>query len=179
MTKTGGGIIAEISVQDNFWASEDGEMVQEERQIPAPTGMNWENWFAQWLEMLAAELPIASGYELSLRLSDDVEIQELNRDYRHQDKPTDVLAFAALEAELPNLVTSAPDIPLYLGDIIISVETASKQAVEQGHALATELAWLAAHGLLHLLGWDHPDEASLQRMLEKQETLLQAIGLVV
>ncbi|WP_199247934.1 rRNA maturation RNase YbeY [[Phormidium] sp. ETS-05] len=179
MTKTDGQIIVEISVQDNFWDAEEGEMVQKERQIPAPAGMNWENWFAQWLEMLAEELPIATAYELSLRLSDDAEIQELNRDYRHQDKPTDVLAFAALEAELPNLVAAAPDIPLYLGDIIISVETASRQAVEQGHGLATELAWLAAHGLLHLLGWDHPDEASLQRMLEKQETLLRPIGLVV
>lgn len=179
MIENGGGIIVEISVQDNFWESEEGEMAPGERQIPAPTGMNWENWFAQWLEMLAAELPSANAYELSLRLSDDAEIQELNRDYRHQDKPTDVLAFAALEAELPNLMAAAPDIPLYLGDIIISVETASRQAVEQGHGLGRELAWLAAHGLLHLLGWDHPDEASLQRMLEQQETLLRAIGLVV
>ncbi|GAB4282332.1 MAG: rRNA maturation RNase YbeY [Oscillatoriaceae cyanobacterium] len=179
MTETGGQIIVEISVQDNFWDAEEGEIVREEREIPAPTGMNWENWFAQWLEMLAAELPSANAYELSLRLSDDAEIQELNRDYRHQDKPTDVLAFAALETELPNLMAAAPDIPLYLGDIIISVETASRQAVEQGHGLVTELAWLGAHGLLHLLGWDHPDEASLQRMLKQQETLLRAIGLVV
>jgi probable rRNA maturation factor len=68
---------------------------------------------------------------------------------------------------------------LYLGDIVISVETAYRQAQQQGHSLQTELAWLATHGLLHLLGWDHPDEESLQGMLYQQETLLKLVNLTI
>jgi probable rRNA maturation factor len=60
---------------------------------------------------------------------------------------------------------------------VISIETAIGQAQQQGHALEQELAWLAAHGLLHLLGWDHPDDEQLQQMLQQQATLLQTIGL--
>jgi probable rRNA maturation factor len=66
--------------------------------------------------------------------------------------------------------------PLYLGDIIISVDTAQRQALEQNHELNTELLWLASHGFLHLLGWDHPDEGSLTKMLECQARLLGTIG---
>jgi probable rRNA maturation factor len=62
--------------------------------------------------------------------------------------------------------------PLELGDIVISVETAARQAPEHGHSLERELLFLASHGLLHLLGWDHPDEASLAAMLAQQEQLL-------
>jgi probable rRNA maturation factor len=125
---------------------------------------------------LQAQLPSAASYELSLRLTDDAEIQELNLQYRQQDKPTDVLAFAALEADVPHAEELRSLLPLYLGDIVISVDTASKQAQQQAHSLTTELAWLAAHGLLHLLGWDHPDEESLLEMLEQQTLLLRVVG---
>ena len=67
--------------------------------------------------------------------------------------------------------------PLYLGDIVISLETAAQQSQQQGHSLTVELAWLAAHGLLHLLGWDHPDAASLALMLEQQKILLTKVDL--
>jgi probable rRNA maturation factor len=139
----------------------------------------WEDWFLVWLETLSKELPSTGlgGYEVSLRLTDDAEIQSLNREYRSQDQPTDVLAFAALEVEIPKNQEFFVE-PLYLGDIIISVETANRQAKEQGHLLKTELSWLASHGLLHLLGWDHPDPESLQTMLDKQSTLLQTVGIL-
>jgi probable rRNA maturation factor len=68
---------------------------------------------------------------------------------------------------------------LYLGDIVISIETARQQAQQQEHPLPTELAWLAAHGLLHLLGWDHPDEESLSQMLKQQVILLKTIGIEI
>ncbi|MFW6358721.1 MAG: rRNA maturation RNase YbeY [Chroococcales cyanobacterium] len=140
----------------------------------------WETWFSGWLEHLSSEyeLPAAEAYELSLRLSDDEDIQRFNAQYRDQNKPTDVLSFAALEVDVPQ-PTGGWTIsePLYLGDILISVETASRQAQQQGHSLTVELAWLGAHGLLHLLGWDHPDEESLQEMLSTQETLLEVVGL--
>lgn len=143
--------------------------------IPAET---WETWFQEWLIKLQSEQLVADAYELSLRLTHDPEIQTLNRDYRHQDKPTDVLAFAALETEMPQFEELQAELPVYLGDIVISIETAQRQAEAQGHALETELAWLAAHGLLHLLGWDHPDDESLQRMLDQQHVLLSTVGLV-
>ena len=137
----------------------------------------WETWLATWLSGLQSELPPASNYELSLRLTTDPEIQALNALYRHRDQPTDVLAFAALEVECPQSQEMRSLLPLYLGDIVISVDTAQRQAQQQGHNLLTELAWLTAHGLLHLLGWDHPDEESLMSMLAQQAILLQKIGL--
>jgi probable rRNA maturation factor len=114
--------------------------------------------------------------DLSLRLTDDQEIQDLNQQYRQQNHPTDVLAFAALEVEIPQL-SPQDDSPVYLGDIVISIDTAGRQAAQLGHSLEIEVAWLAAHGLLHLLGWDHPDRASLHRMIRLQVYLLEKIGL--
>lgn len=140
------------------------------------TIVDWQDWLETWLLNLHPQLPPADAYELTLRLTDDTEIQALNSQYRQQNKPTDVLAFAALEADSP----TSPDEsePLYLGDIVISVDTAARQAQDHNHSLSIELAWLASHGLLHLLGWDHPDDDSLEEMLDKQANLLQQVGLV-
>jgi probable rRNA maturation factor len=140
----------------------------------------WISWFQDWLLTPGLELPPANTYELSLRLTTDAEIQALNAQFRQKDQPTDVLSFAAMEVDFPNLEQDLRhDTPLYLGDIIISVDTASKQAPEHGYSLTKELAWLASHGLLHLLGWDHPDEPSLLEMLHQQETFLARSGLQV
>jgi probable rRNA maturation factor len=144
--------------------------------IPPET---WENWFHEWLEVLNDYLPTALSYEVSLRLTTDTEIQTLNSQYREQDKPTDVLAFASLEANLPQSEEMLASMPLYLGDIIVSVDTAQRQAQQQEHDLSTELAWLTAHGLLHLLGWDHPEEESLMEMLQQQVILLEKIGMII
>lgn len=137
----------------------------------------WADWFQRWLEALNPDISPINAYELSLRLTDDVEIQELNWQYRQKDAPTDVLAFAALEAESPQAAALRATEPLYLGDIVISMPTAQKQAIAQDHSLQIELAWLAAHGLLHLLGWDHPDEEQLLQMLAQQANLLHTVGL--
>ena len=103
----------------------------------------------------------------------------LNAQYRSQDTPTDVLAFATLEVGCPQPTELLSSDPLYLGDIVISVETAYQQAQQQGHSLKIELAWLATHGLLHLVGWDHPNRERLTQMLNQQSMLLQAINLTV
>ena len=81
---------------------------------------------------------------------------------------TDVLAFPALDKD--NVFPGSPIIEL--GDIVVSVPTAKSQALEQNHSLDLELRWLVSHGLLHLLGWDHPDANSLGQMLSLQEQLL-------
>jgi probable rRNA maturation factor len=87
--------------------------------------------------------------ELSIVLTDDEEIRHLNRVYRRLDRPTDVLAFAQGEGELAELAGEV------LGDIVVSVPTARRQARERGATLFEEVTMLTAHGLLHLLGWDH------------------------
>lgn len=148
----------------------------------------WTNWFDCWMAVLAddpetiSRLPVSPNpvYELTIRLTTDGDIQALNTQYRHQDRPTDVLAFATLDTpcSLPN-ATIPVDWPFYLGDIAISVETAQRQASQHQHDLPVELAWLAAHGFLHLLGWDHPDDASLHSMLQQQAVLLKSVGLTV
>jgi len=151
---------------------------------------NWQDWFDIWLNLLTAKVELTDpDYEASLVLTGDREIQALNSQYRHQDRPTDVLAFAALETEMPLLnftddfAEHSADLnselysePVYLGDIVISVTTAKDQAQAQGHSINRELVWLAAHGLLHLLGWDHPDDSSVEEMLLEQELLIQAIN---
>jgi probable rRNA maturation factor len=150
-----------------------------QESAPVPDENIWEHWFHKWLEILTPELPPALSYEIGLRLTNDNDIQELNAQYRQQNKPTDVLAFASLETDFPQTEEMLASQPLYLGDIIVSIDTATRQAQQQEHSLTTELAWLTAHGLLHLLGWDHPDDESLLAMLKKQVTLLEGIGIIV
>ena len=156
----------EVFVKNNY------DYKQKNTNIPLTT---WQNWFKTWLEILDPEVLRDKNGELSLLLTSDPEIQDLNKQYRGKNQPTDVLAFATLEVEVPSPV----DEPLYLGDLVISVDTANKQAEEFKHSLIVELAWLASHGLLHLLGEDHQDEKSLQKMLAQQATLLQAVGLII
>lgn len=146
---------------------------------PAESGApeQWTQWITAWLAQLDPcdldQQPLHPDrhYELSLKFTDDLGIQQLNAQFRFKDAATDVLSFASLETEAP-LCPGDEAEPLYLGDIVVSLETADRQAQEQGHALTTELAWLVSHGLLHLLGWDHPDDRQLAAMLEQQRQLL-------
>ncbi len=170
----------EVTVQDCFFTESRSAATADEQFPGSISTSTWEYWFHKWLEALQPEMPPASAYELTLRLTEDREIQVLNAQYRHKNKPTDVLAFAALEVNSPQLPPEIQlSMPLYLGDVVISVETAYRQAQQQGHSLQTELAWLATHGLLHLLGWDHPDEESLRGMLNQQEILLETVELTI
>ena len=151
----------------------------------------WADLLSHWLGQLQAELPPplqAGAYCLGLSLVSDAEIAELNQDWRQKQGPTDVLAVAAQETMDDDDGTAFAPMPLppefsdddsdlgpealELGDIVISIETAARQAPDHGHSLARELQFLASHGLLHLLGWDHPDDASLQAMLARQDQLL-------
>ncbi|PMB45439.1 rRNA maturation RNase YbeY [Fischerella thermalis CCMEE 5201] len=169
----------EVYVQNYLSEYSQSESIKiEDIYIPI-TAQTWENWFNCWLEILQPSISSAANYEIGLRLTNDSEIQELNAQYRQQNKPTDVLSFAALEVDSPIPSEALASMPLYLGDIVISIDTAQQQAQKQGHTLLTELAWLASHGLLHLLGWDHPDEESLERMLKQQVKLLKSIGISI
>ncbi|MCL6611356.1 MAG: rRNA maturation RNase YbeY [Peptococcaceae bacterium] len=113
------------------------------------------------------------GAEVSVLLTGDDYIRELNRQYRGVDAPTDVLSFAQHEGEqMPD--PGGEDI---LGDVVISLQAAARQGEEYGHGLRRELAYLTAHGILHLLGYDHRDEESRAVMREKEEAALARLGL--
>ena len=145
-------------------------------QIPNLTPTHYQDWIQSWITELNPRISPLNAYEVGLRLTNDAEIQQLNTDFRQQNKPTDVLSFAALEATLPGAAAVHREQPVYLGDIIISIETAHRQALQAERTLAHEVAWLTAHGLLHLLGWDHPDDESLTKMLDQQDQLLSLVS---
>lgn len=114
--------------------------------------------------------------EWSVTFVDDATIHQLNREYRDADKPTDVLSFALEEAGGP---PPPPGAPRMLGDVVISVESALRQAEERGHADEAELGLLLCHGLLHLLGEDHDTPARKKKMWARQAELLEKLGLEV
>lgn len=113
--------------------------------------------------------------EVSVTFVNDGQIQQLNKEYRNIDRPTDVLSFPLGENGVydTNLDTGAK----LLGDIVISMETAVKQAKELNHPLQREIGFLTVHSMLHLLGYDHENGGIEEvRMREKEETVLTQIG---
>ena len=116
----------------------------------------------------------ASQLSLGLELTNDKKILDLNHAWRGQSKSTDVLSFPIIDETFFGVSNEC----IELGDIVISVPTAINQAKDNNVDLFRELRWLATHGLLHLLGWDHGDEESLNKMLLIQEQLLEIRGIL-
>ena len=116
----------------------------------------------------------ASQLSLGLELTNDEKILDLNHAWLGQSKSTDVLSFPIID-ETSFVVMNER---IELGDIVISVPTAIRQAKDNKADVSRELRWLATHGLLHLLGWDHNDEESLNKMLLIQEQLLDIRGIL-
>lgn len=115
--------------------------------------------------------------EMSLSFVDKNEIQEINRDYRGKDVPTDVISFALNdETDEVEILGLEEDINT-LGDVIICVEIAKEQAQEYNHSFDREIGFLAVHGFLHLLGYDHMEEEEEKIMFSKQEEILEQFGL--
>lgn len=115
--------------------------------------------------------------DLSVVLTDDVELAALNRQFRQIDEPTDVLSFGGGPGAAA--FVSAPDEPPYLGDVIVSVARARVQAAEQEHGVKRELALLIVHGVLHLLGYDHATDQEQDQMWEKQDAILDGLGAIL
>lgn len=107
--------------------------------------------------------------ELSILLCDDATIRALNRQYRNKNRPTDVLAFPMHEGPGPQPT------PGLLGDVVISLPTASRQAAERDRAIVHEVTFLLAHGLLHLLGYDHGSPHEEREMTARTEALMAAV----
>ncbi|MBP2638128.1 MAG: ybeY [Firmicutes bacterium] len=140
-----------------------------------------EQMLMQVLNKAAEVYGLTPQNEVSVVLADDEYIHKLNRQYRNKDVPTDVLSFAmndqsADDAE-PDIADTPEDIEILLGDIVISLETAARQAVEFGHSLERELAYLTIHGMLHLLGYDHECEEDKTEMRQEEEHVLSLLGI--
>ncbi|RLL48047.1 rRNA maturation RNase YbeY [Oceanobacillus piezotolerans] len=129
------------------------------------------------LEFAAEKENVPREAEISVNFVDNKEIQELNRNYRQKDVPTDVISFAMQEKVEGEMSIIGEDIPLTLGDIVISLDKAKEQADEFGHSLQRELGFLAVHGLLHLLGYDHMNKEDETKMFGRQEQILGEFGL--
>ncbi|MDT2756541.1 rRNA maturation RNase YbeY [Enterococcus asini] len=133
------------------------------------------------LQFAAKHLELAEPIEMSVTFMDNAAIQEINRDYRGKDAPTDVISFALEETgkgEVP-VVFEAGDnpFPRELGDLMISVERAKEQAEEYGHSFERELGFLALHGFLHINGYDHMTPEDEKEMFTLQKEILDAYGL--
>ncbi|MEC2076519.1 rRNA maturation RNase YbeY [Metabacillus fastidiosus] len=130
------------------------------------------------LLQFAAEMEaVEQDTELSVTFVSNERIQEINKEYRDKDQPTDVISFALEEMGEGELEIIGLDMPTVLGDIIISIPRAREQADEYGHTFLRELGFLAVHGFLHLLGYDHMNEEDEKKMFNKQKEILEQYGL--
>lgn len=129
------------------------------------------------LVFTAKKEEIANEAEVSVTFVSNQEIKEINRNYRQQDRPTDVISFAMQEKVTDEVEIIGEDLPLVLGDIVISVDKAKEQAEEYGHSLERELSFLSVHGFLHLLGYDHMNKEDETEMFRKQDDILDEFGI--
>jgi len=126
------------------------------------------------IALLATEgLPMPAAAEVSVVLCDDRVIHRLNRKWRGLDAPTDVLSFPQLTEDDWQ---KQAERQVLLGDIVLSLESAARQAKEYGHSKEREVLYLFTHGLLHLLGYDHLEEDERRRMRNREEEVMTAAG---
>jgi probable rRNA maturation factor len=129
--------------------------------------------------------PRTEPLEVCIALEDDASVRDLNRDFRGQDKPTNVLAFAAMEDADGRVIPPPPDIdrdedndePDMLGDVVVAFETTRDEAARDGKTLADHLTHLVVHGVLHLLGHDHQDDAEAEAMERLETRILAGLGI--
>ncbi|MFD0768048.1 rRNA maturation RNase YbeY [Bacillus sp. CGMCC 1.60114] len=131
----------------------------------------------QLVEKAAETESVEDGAELSITFVNNERIQEINREYRDKDQPTDVISFAMEDIGEGEMEIVGVEMPRMLGDIIISIPRAKEQAEEYGHSFERELGFLAVHGFLHLLGYDHMTEEEEKVMFGKQKEILDTFGL--
>ncbi|MBN1874468.1 MAG: rRNA maturation RNase YbeY [Anaerolineae bacterium] len=142
-------------------------LVYQEAVAPFGNGTPFRNGTQDWPQI---SLPC----EVTVVISDDEALCELNRRFRGEDHPTDVLSFTN-DTRGP-CAGATGTFPFYLGDVVISIDRARVQAAEAGGTLTQELQLLAVHGILHLLGHDHENPGNRTRMWEIQSTILKALG---
>jgi probable rRNA maturation factor len=150
---------------------------------PWPDTLDWE---ARAAEAVAAALALtphagladaAPLVEVAVRLTDDAEVHQLNRDFRGKDKPTNVLSFPQVQDDLLESLANSDDGEILLGDIVLARETCAREAEEKGISLEDHATHLIVHGTLHLVGYDHMDDASAGAMEAIEVKALASLGL--
>ncbi|CAM3811221.1 rRNA maturation RNase YbeY [Mesobacillus zeae] len=136
-----------------------------------------QNIVLELLNLAARMEKVEEGSEVSLTIVSNERIREINRDYRGKDMPTDVISFALEEAGEGEMTVIGEGLPRVLGDIVISAAKAREQAAEYEHSYIRELGFLAVHGFLHLLGYDHMTDAEEKEMFSRQKEILDEYGL--
>jgi probable rRNA maturation factor len=125
----------------------------------------------------AAEMEKTGSAEVSVTIVTKERIQEINSEYRQKDAVTDVISFAMEEMGEDETEIIGGEETRFLGDIIICLDVAKEQAEEYGHSIEREMGFLAVHGFLHLLGYDHMNEKDEKAMFGRQEEILEQYGL--
>lgn len=160
-----------------------------EKEAEDELSFDYEKLLAGVIEEAVKSEHCPYSCEVNLTLTDNQGIRSLNQEFRELDVPTDVLSFPMVDYETPGDFSHL-DAPLaktmyfnlesgelLLGDIVISLERAKEQAQEYGHSLEREIAFLTAHSMLHLMGYDHMEEEEREIMEQKQEQILQNLGI--
>ena len=150
---------------------------------PWPDALDWEARAAEAVAAALALTPYASLadaaplVEVAVRLTDDAEVHQLNRDFRGKDKPTNVLSFPQVQDDLLEGLANSDDGEILLGDIVLARETCAREAYEKGISLEDHATHLIVHGTLHLVGYDHMDDASASAMEALEVKALASLGL--
>lgn len=160
-----------------------------EKEVEDELSFDYEKLLTEVIEEAVASEGCPYGCEVNLTLTDNQGIRSLNQEFRELDVPTDVLSFPMVDYEIPGdfshldtdiaktMYFNLESGELLLGDIVISIERAKEQAQEYGHSLEREIAFLTAHSMLHLMGYDHIEEEEREIMEQKQERILQDLGI--
>ena len=158
-----------------------------EKEYGLDLGLDYEETARLVIDQVLDEEGCPYEAEVNLLLTSDEEIHRINLEYREVDRPTDVLSFPQVEYDAPSDFSWAeeheiecfhPDTgELILGDIIISLDKVSEQAEKYNHGRKREYAFLIAHSMLHLLGYDHMTEEEAKEMEEKQSAILMHLGI--
>lgn len=158
-------------------------IIETHEATPWPDPLDWE---ARAAEAAAAALALtpwagladaAPLVEVAVRLTDDAEVHALNRDFRGKNKPTNVLSFPQVQADLLDTLSNSDDGEILLGDIVLARETCAREAEEKGISIPDHATHLIVHGTLHLVGYDHMDDASAQAMEALEVKALASLGI--
>jgi probable rRNA maturation factor len=160
-------IIVDLIINDQKWNTES---------IFKDYKIIFENIIKETLNFLQIKLPKNSIIELSVILTDDKEIQAINKEYRNKDKPTNVLSFQVIPDDLESEIKKQPH--LLLGDIFMSFDTLKCETKEQGKLIQDHFTHLFLHSFLHLLGYDHIDDFEAELMEDLEVKILNKLGIV-
>ena len=148
-----------------------------------PGDTDWEALASAAVSATIAATPhaglarIDASIEISVKFGDNDEVQTLNRDYRQKDRPTNVLSFPMLSPDLIETLSNSDDGEVLLGDIILARGVCEAEAGERGTAVTAHATHLVVHGTLHLLGYDHIDDAQAEAMESIEQQVMATLGL--